>query len=77
MMKSPFKDAIFYIKYYATKHGCVIERKATIDDVCKQEFTAKGGYPCFNYVDVWATVKLDEIKELQKKKEDNDDEIPF
>ena len=54
-MKSPSKDAIFYIKYYATKHGCVIERKATIDDVCKQEFTAKGGYPCFNYVDVWAT----------------------
>ncbi len=42
-MKSLSKDAIFYIKYYATKHGCVIERKATIDDVCKQEFTAKGG----------------------------------
>ena len=57
MTKSPFKDAIFYIKYYATKHGCVIERKATIDDVCKQEFTAKGGYHCFNYVDVWATEK--------------------
>jgi hypothetical protein len=58
MTKSPSKDAIFYIKYYATKHGCVIERKATIDDVCRQEFTAKGGYPCFNYVDVWATEKF-------------------
>ena len=34
MTKSPSKDAIFYIKYYATKHGCVIERKATLDEDC-------------------------------------------
>ena len=44
-MNSPSKDAIFYIKYYATKHGCVIERKATIDDVYKQEFTPKAQNP--------------------------------
>ena len=30
--KSPFKSAIFYIKYYAEKHDMVIERKATLDD---------------------------------------------
>ena len=26
--------AIFYIKYYAKKHDCIIERKATLDDEC-------------------------------------------
>jgi len=24
--------AIFYIKYYAKKHDCIIERKATLDE---------------------------------------------
>ena len=32
IMKSPFKDAIFYIKYYADKHKTIVERKATLDD---------------------------------------------
>jgi len=50
--------AIFYIKYYATKHGEVIERKATTDDVCKGEYICKRGYPCFNYVDLNATEKF-------------------
>ena len=26
--------AIFYIKYYAKKHDCIIERKATLNDEC-------------------------------------------
>ena len=52
------KDAIFYIKYYATKHGCVIERKATIDDVAKGEYVCKKGHKVFNYLDVWATEKF-------------------
>ena len=26
--------AIFYIKYYAKKHDCIIERKAQLDDKC-------------------------------------------
>ena len=34
MTKSPFKEAIFYIKYYAKKHDCIIERKATLDENC-------------------------------------------
>ena len=29
--------SIFYIKYYATKYGEIIERKGTLDDVAKGE----------------------------------------
>ena len=47
--------AIFYIKYYATKHGCVIERKATLDDECFEGVHKKFGYPYKIYVDVQAT----------------------
>jgi len=50
--------AIFYIKYYATKHGCVIERKAKLDGIAQGEYVAKKGYPCFNYLDIWATEKF-------------------
>ena len=55
MTKSPFKDAIFYIKYYATKHGCTIERKATLDEECYEGVHKKHGYPYKIYVDVDAT----------------------
>jgi len=47
--------AIFYIKYYATKHGCVIERQATLDDECYEGTHKKHGYPYKIYVDVDAT----------------------
>ena len=39
LMKSLSK-AIFYIKYYAKKHDCIIERKkATLDDECYEGST--------------------------------------
>ena len=47
--------AIFYIKYYADKHGEVIERKATLDDECYEGTHKKHGYPYKIYVDVDAT----------------------
>ena len=53
-MKSLSK-AIFYIKYYADKHGEVIERKATLDDECYEGTHKKHGYPYKIYVDVNAT----------------------
>jgi hypothetical protein len=58
MTKSPFKNAIFYIKYYAGKHGELIERKAQLDGIAKGEYICKRGYPCFNYLDVWQTEKF-------------------
>ena len=58
MMKSPFKDAIFYIKYYALKYWETIERKGQLDGIAKGEYVCKLGYPCFNYLDVWATEKF-------------------
>ena len=57
-MKSLSK-AIFYIKYFAKKHGEVIERKATLDDNgCGEHKHKKFGYPYYRYVDVWATEKF-------------------
>ena len=50
--------SIFYIKYYATKYGEVIERKGTLDDVAKGEYITKKCHPCFNYLDIWATEKF-------------------
>ena len=50
--------SIFYIKYYATKYGEIIERKGQLDDVAKGEYITKKGYPCFNYLDIWATEKF-------------------
>ena len=46
---------IFYIKYYAKKHDCMIERKATLDQDCFEGHHKKFGYPYKVYVDVWAT----------------------
>ena len=57
MTKSHSK-AIFYIKYYATKHGETIERKGQLDGIAKGEYISKKGYPCFNYLDIWATEKF-------------------
>jgi len=57
-MKSPFKDAIFYIKYYAGKHGELIERKGQLDGVAKGEYVCKKGHKVFNYLDVWQTEKF-------------------
>jgi hypothetical protein len=54
--------AIFYIKYYATKHGCVIERKATLDDECFEGVHKKFGYPYKKYIDIQATEEVDNGK---------------
>ena len=43
-MSNELKQSIFYIKYYATKHGCIIERKATLDDECFEGVHKKHGY---------------------------------
>ena len=51
-------SSIFYIKYYATKYGETIERKGQLDGIAKGEFISKKGYPCFNYLDIWATEKF-------------------
>ena len=51
-------SSIFYIKYYATKYGETIERKGTLDGVARGEFISKRGYPCFNYLDIWAPEKF-------------------
>jgi len=50
--------SIFYIKYYATKYGEVIERKGQLDDVAKGEYVCKKGHKVFNYLDIWATEKF-------------------
>jgi len=47
--------AIFYIKYYAKKHDCEIERKATLNEDCFEGKHKKFGYPYKVYVDVEAT----------------------
>ena len=53
-MTKSLSKAIFYIKYFAEKHGEVIERKATLDDECFEvkHKHKKFGYPYFKYVDV-------------------------
>ena len=62
-MKSLSK-AIFYIKYYAKKHGTTIERKATLDDNGCGEFKHKKyGYPYFKYVDLDQTEILGNDKD--------------
>ena len=50
--------AIFYIKYYAKKHECIIERKATLDENCFEGHHKKFGYPYKKYIDVWATEEV-------------------
>ena len=51
--------AIFYIKYYAKKHDCMIEREATLDDECYEGVHKKFGYPYKVYVDIQATEEKD------------------
>ena len=51
--------AIFYIKYYAKKHDCIIERKATLDDECFEGVHKKFGYPYKKYIDIQATEEVD------------------
>ena len=55
-------NAIFYIKYYAKKHDCIIERKATLDDECFEGNHKKFGYPYKVYVDIEATKEIDNGK---------------
>ena len=54
--------AIFYIKYYAKKHDCMIEREATLDDECYEGVHKKFGYPYKVYVDIQATKEIDNGK---------------
>ena len=57
-MTNSLSKAIFYIRYYATKHGELIERKGQLDGIAKGKYICKKGYPCFNYLDVWQTEKF-------------------
>ena len=56
--KMKTETAIFYIKYYAKKHGEIIERKATLDDECFEGVHKIHGYPYKKYVDVNATEEV-------------------
>ena len=61
-MSNELKQSIFYIKYYATKHGCIIERKATLDDECFEGVHKKHGYAYKKYVDLDAMEEIDNGK---------------
>ena len=61
-MSNELKQSIFYIKYYADKHGMIIERKATLDDECFEGVHKKFGYPYKRYVD------LDAMEEINNGK---------
>ena len=54
--------SIFWIKYYAKKHGMIIERKATLDDDCFEGVHKKFGYPYKKYVDIQATEEVNNGK---------------
>ena len=51
--------SIFWIKYYATKHECIIERKATLDENCFEGVHKKHGYAYKRYVDLDAMEEID------------------
>ena len=57
--KMKTENAVFYIKYYAKKHDCIIERKATLDDECYEGVHKKFGYPYKKYIDIQATDEVD------------------
>ena len=61
-MSNELKQSIFYIKYYATKHKCIIERKATLDDECFEGVHKKHGYAYKRYVDLDAMEEIDNGK---------------
>ena len=46
--------AIFYIKYYARKHGKIIERKATLNEDCYEGVHKIHGHPYKKYFDIEA-----------------------
>jgi hypothetical protein len=60
--KMKTETAIFYIKYYATLHGEIIERKATLDEECFEGVHKKFGYPYKKYIDIQATEEVDNGK---------------
>jgi hypothetical protein len=57
--KMKTETAIFYIKYYAKKHDCIIERKATLNEECFEGVHKKFGYPYKKYIDIQATEEVD------------------
>jgi len=61
-MSNELKQSIFYIKYYAQKHGMIIERKATLDNECYEGVHKKHGYAYKVYVDINATEEKDNGK---------------
>ena len=61
-MSNELKQSIFYIKYYAKKHGMIIERKATLDNECFEGVHKKFGYPYKKYVDLNATEEVNNGK---------------
>ena len=61
-MSNELKQAIFYIKYYADKHGMIIERKATLDENCFEGVHKKHGYAYKRYVDLDAMEEIDNGK---------------
>ena len=61
-MSDELKQSIFYIKYYATKHKCIIERKATLDNECFEGVHKKHGYAYKRYVDLDAMEEIDNGK---------------
>ena len=56
------EQSIFYIKYYADKHGMIIERKATLDENCFEGVHKKHGYAYKRYVDLDAMEEIDNGK---------------
>ena len=61
-MSNELKQSIFYIKYYADKHSCIIERKATLDENCFEGVHKKYGYAYKRYVDLDAMAEIDNGK---------------
>ena len=56
------EQSIFYIKYYADKHGMIIERKATLDENCFEGVHKKHGYAYKRYIDLDAMEEIDNGK---------------
>ena len=61
-MSNELKQSIFYIKYYATKHKCIIERKATLDNECYEGVHKTKGHAYKKYVDLDAMEEIDNGK---------------
>jgi len=61
-MKSLSNQDIFYIKYFAEKHGKTIERKATLNEDCFEGVHKTFGYVYKKYVDLDQTELLGNYK---------------